>query len=130
MPKTEVVAVFSDRIHVDVELREDSNVIVPLQGIRNAVVLIFERDAAIAGVEYYSGQDSLKSALIEKQRELLSIKDTRIVGLTKEFYTSQTTISGLRTDLEKQQKKVRNRNTLIGVISGAAAVAVLVAVLK
>jgi len=88
LPKTEVVEAFSDRIHVDVELRGDSNVIVPLQGIRNAVVLIYERDAAIAGIEYYSGRDSLQGALIEKQKELLNIKDTRIVGLTKEFYSS------------------------------------------
>ena len=130
LPATEVVDVFSDRIHVDVELRSDSNVIVPLQGIRNAVVLIYERDAAMVGVDFYSGKDSLNTAVIHKQKELLNIKDTRIVNLTKEFYQSQNTITGLKTDLEKQQRKVRNRNKLLGIISGAGAVAILVAVLK
>lgn len=130
LPKTKVVEVFSDKIHVDVELREDSNVIVPLQGIRNAVVLIYDGEAAIAGVEYYAGQDSLQRALIDKQKELIGIKDARIVGLTKEFYASQNVIAELKTDLEKQQKKVKRRNTMLGVISGAGAVAILVAVLK
>jgi len=130
LPKTEVVEEFSNRIYVDVELKPDSNVIVPIQGIRNALVLIYERDAAIEGLHFYSGQDSLKTSVIEKQKELLGIKDNRIVKLTSEFYQSQTVITGLRADVEKANKKVRNRNTWIGIGFGAAAAGVLVAIIK
>lgn len=130
LPANDVVEVFSDRVYVDVKLRSDSNVIVPLQGIRNAVVMIYRMDAAIAGLEYYSGQDSLQREVIGQQKQLLAIKDTRIVNLTSEFYQSQSAITGLRADIAKQQRKVRNRNTLIGIVAGAGAVAILVAVLK
>jgi len=36
----------------------------------------------------------------------------------------------MRADNERQKKKVRNRNTALGIISGAGAVAILVAVMK
>lgn len=130
LPKEKVTETFSDRIHVDVVLTKDSNVITPIQGIRNALVLFYELDGALAGVEYYSGQDSLKTALIGKQKELINIKDTRIVKLTSEFYESQATITGLNADIEKQKRKVRNRNRIIGITAGVAAVGILVAGLK
>lgn len=132
LPAQEVVDEFSDQIQheLTIENRNDTVVIVPLQGVKNAVVLIYERKYALMGVEYYMGQDSLKNEVIVNQKQLLDIKDTRIVKLTDEFYQSQQVITGLKGSLEKEKRKVRNRNTLIGVTAGIGAVAILVAALK
>jgi len=132
LPITEVAEAFSERIYVDVglEARGDTVAILPMQGIRNALVIIYRGDEALVGLSYYKGQDSLKTVLIDNQKQLMNIKDTRIVALTSEFYKSQAVITGLNADIEKAQRKLRNRNKVLGIISGAAAVAVLVAVLR
>lgn len=130
MPATEVVQVFRDKVQAIVTLTTDSNVITPIQGIRNAVIMFVQGDQCLDREKAVLDQQSISGRIIQSQDTLLQIKDKRIIGLTREFYTSQVIITGLNTDLEKERKKVRTRNIILGVLSGVAAAGIVVAVIK
>jgi len=132
LPADEVVTAFSTRTGEasTIEVRTDTMVVTPIAGIRKALIICYERDAAMDGLDFYASQDSLQRELISRKDEMLTVKDNRIKTLTDEYYQSQAAIRSLSADLEKQQRKVRNRNRLLGIISGAAGVAVLVAIVR
>ena len=126
----QVVAAFEQKTDSKLSMHDSNNVIAPVISIRRAVSLLVEGDNCKDNVSYYLRQDSLKNELISGKTDMIYLKDTRIASLTKEFYTSQGTIDKLNTDLDKAKRKVRTRNTIIGVVAGAAAVAVGIVILK
>lgn len=130
MPATELVQTFEDKVQSSVVLTKDSNVIAPIHAIRAAVILFVHGDQCIDREKAVLDQEAVSSRIIQSQDTLLQIKDKRIVGLTREFYTSQAVITGLNSDLAKERKKNRTKNIIIGCTAGAAAVGILVAVLK
>lgn len=132
LPIPELVSRFEDKTQtfVKVSMLPDSVVIAPIESIRNAVILFTEGDQCYERERSVVVQNELSSNIIRQQDSLISIKDKRIVGLTREFYSSQATIAGLNGALEKERKKVRTRNVILGILSGVAAAGIVVAIVK
>jgi hypothetical protein len=95
-----------------------------MKGIRNAVLLFTRADQCEDREIPLVDQNSRLGALVMSQDSLLKIKDTRLVALMKEFYSDQAAMNTLNSVLEKEKKKNRNKNIILGVVSGAAAVAI------
>ena len=130
---TETIKEYADRVDDSckmVVINRDTSVITPINGIKTAVVLLLRGEQCLERETVTGEQSSLREAIIKSQGELIVIKDNRIIGLTKEFYSSQLVISGLRGDVEREKKKNRIKNILLGSVAGVAAVGILVAVLK
>jgi hypothetical protein len=133
MPATDVVTAFNERTGDSsvIEQRDGNDfVISPMSAIRVAVVEFYQKDAAMAGIAFYSEQDSINQLIVKGLKDLVATKDSRIVKLTNEFYNQESEKAELKAQVEKEQKKVRRRNTVIGITAGAAAVAVIIAVVK
>jgi hypothetical protein len=130
---TEIIKKFSEKVNTPVEtvLSRDTQVIVPLNGIRNAVLLFTRTDQCEDREISLVDQNSRLGLLIISQDPLLKIKDTRLVALMKEFYSGEITINTLNNALEKEKKKNRTKNIILGIVSGAAAVAIgVIAIIK
>jgi hypothetical protein len=126
------VAEFQGWVEVPVTMvaQPDTMIITPLQGIRNAVEVFVEKDQCLAREDNVEGQIKDATATIVAQDSLIKVKNNRIIGLTREYFQSQAVVDKLNNDLKKSEKKLRTKNVILGILSGVAAVGIVIAVVK
>lgn len=129
---SEVVEEFQGWVEVPVTMvaQPDTMIITPLQGIRNAVEVFVEKDQCLAREDEVIDQVKLANETIVAQDTLLKVKNNRIIGLTREYFQSQAAVNKLNNDLKKSEKKLRTKNVILGILSGVAAVGIVIAVVK
>jgi len=130
---TESVAQFSkntgDSSWVAV-ISRDTVCITRMPAITEANILIMERGVFKHEAQlYHAKADAYFSLLDAKNEELGFIRD-RVIKLNEEYWKSQAIIDKQNKFLSRYAKKVRNRNIVIGVVSGLAAGAVITAIAK
>ena len=130
LPPPEIVKQWNALTGDTAKLKPDGEVIVALDPIKIAVISFIDRDQLRARELSYIKQDSLKSLYIASQDSLAVALKLRNGQLTKEFYNNQVTDDKLNAALQTAQKQNRTKNVIIGCAAGAAAVAIIVAILR
>jgi hypothetical protein len=130
LPSPEIVKQWNALTEDTAKLKSDGRIITTIAPIRIAVIAFIERKQLQTMELSYIKQDSLKSQLLASDDTLLAKMQLRTTKLTSEFYKGEYVKGELKSDLEKADKRNRTKNVIIGCAAGAAAVAIIVAILK
>jgi len=69
-------------------------------------------------------------SIVGLQDSIINVEQLRNTKLTDDYWLSQKVINNITIDNNKKDKKIRNRNIVIGVLSGIAAAGIGVAIIK
>jgi hypothetical protein len=134
LPVPELVNEFEGWVGVPVETKFDldsnASVITPIAGIRTAVVTFIEKDQCLEREMQLVDQNTLLTKTVSKQDTLIKLKDKRIIDLTREYFQSEAEREKAEKETEKANKKVRTKNVIIGILSGVAAVGIVISAVK
>lgn len=131
LPATESVALFSVEVGdtAFLQVEKDTLCITTIPAVRTANLLFAERRHYISVADILTDKNKLQEDMISWKQEELSLVRDRVVKLTAEYYKVNGLYMGQQLKLDKANKKVRNRNIAIGIISGIAVGGVVTALI-
>lgn len=116
------VEYFSERTSDTAAILADSSVSTSLQAITNANCLFIERDGYKAENILLIDRVNILDSLSSTQLSLIALKDTRIVSLTNDYYSSQKIINDQLLLIDKQKKKIRRKNAKLWIAGSVATI--------
>jgi hypothetical protein len=122
LPATESAALFAAEINdtAYLQIDRDTMCVTTIPGIRRANLLFNERRHYLNLSKILSDKNELQSDMITWKSEELSVVKDRVIQVTGEYYKVNDLYLKQRNQLVKANKKVKNRNIAIGIISGIA----------
>jgi len=122
LPATAAASLFSVEVGdtAFLQVEKDTMCVTTIPAIRTANVLFAERRHYLSLSGILTEKNKLQEDMISWKQEELSVVKDRVIQVTGEYYKVNDLYLKQRLQLDKVNKKVKNRNIAIGIVSGIA----------
>jgi hypothetical protein len=122
LPASESASLFAVEVGdtAFLQVEKDTMCVTTIPAIRTANVLFAERRHYISLSGILTEKNKLQEDMITWKQEELSVVKDRVIQVTGEYYKVNDLYLKQRLQLDKANKKVRNRNIAIGIVGGIA----------
>ena len=133
LPAEETVSYFNcstgDSAKVIV-VEQDTMALATIPGVKAANLLFIDRSSCFEIQSQLDLKINDMDEMITTKDELLSVKDLYIKNLNDQYFASSSIIKDQNLLIGKQQKKIRTKNVILGLLGGIAAASIIIIAVK
>jgi len=133
LPAEETVSYFNcstgDSAKVIV-VEQDTMAMVTIPGVKAANLLFVDRNSCFEIQSLLDMKINDMGEMITTKDKLLSVKDIYIKNLNDQYFASSSIIKDQDILIGKQQKKIRTKNVILGLLGGIAAASIVIIAVK